>query len=169
MRLHSLFSLFALASIATLAACGGGGSDKADSTQTDVAASATKAAAQGVSKVLDQEVKGRPIPREGVPDFVETMPIGSFITGSKFSNDLRSGGTLYYSTPEDRAAVVTFYKASIEKNGFKLVSETEAEKRGKMETALQAKADDGRTLNVFATQDDKGAVVQANFTVPAAK
>jgi hypothetical protein len=150
-----------------LVACGDQNTPAPTSTSTNPAP--TQAAAQGVGKVLDQAAKGNPIPRDGVPDFVETMPNGSFLTASKFSNELKSGGSLMYALAQDRASVIAFYKASFQKNGLQLVSETEAEKRGKMESALKASADDGRTLDVFVVQRDRDVVIQANFTVPATK
>jgi hypothetical protein len=154
-----------LACAALLTACGGEAPAPTAATQS----TPTGAAIQGMGEVVSQAAKGNPIPRDNVPDFVETMEGGRYMTGTQFSNDLRSGGLIMYAVEQDRAAVVAFYKASFEKQGFKITEESEGPVDGSLQSKLEATSDAGGKLKITAIEKPDSVIVNVNYTTEAKK
>jgi hypothetical protein len=145
-----------------VAACGdqapGAGSGETD---------AAEAAATGIGQVIASEAAGRPFP-DDMPDFVEPMPGGSYLTGMTGSNAARSTGMVMYDAPGTAAEAIAFHSEALTKGGFSPQVGPAKPVRNTTETAIAGKHADGRTLDVIVIEKDGGdAVVQMNYTIPA--
>lgn len=149
-----------------LAGCGNGET----STATEGAGgqpSAAGAAAAGVAEVVASAAAGSPIPRENLPDFVETMSGGRYLTSAHVSNDQRDGGMLLYAVPGTATDVVAFHRASLERQGFTLDEAVTRPVRDNMETSFEGRSADGRSslAVVVIDKSEPDQVVQLNFSV----
>ena len=66
---------------------------------------------------------GKPASRP-LPPFVELMPGAKQVTESYFTNDLRVGGMVLVFVEQPAAAILTFYKASMQRHGLTPGQET---------------------------------------------
>lgn len=160
----SILATIAFTPLVLLAGCGPqGGSVEAPAE----APSAVEAAAAGVSEVIRSEAAGRPIPREGLPDYVETAPGGSYVTSSSGANALRTTGMLLYFAPGSVADLVAFHRASMERHGMTPTEATSRPVRHTTETSFEGRSADGRfRLSVSIIDDESKPVraVQMNFS-----
>ncbi|MBN8553126.1 MAG: hypothetical protein J0L52_09570 [Caulobacterales bacterium] len=149
-----------------LAGCGNG--ETSTTTEgTGEQPSAVGAAASGVAEVVESAAAGRPIPRENLPDFVETMSGGRYLTSAHVANDLRDGGMLMYAVPGSAADVVAFHRASLERQGFTLDEAVTRPVRDNIETSFEGRSADGRSsLGVVVIDNSEPEqIVQLNFSV----
>jgi|JI8StandDraft_2_1071088.scaffolds.fasta_scaffold57095_3 hypothetical protein len=131
--------------------------------------SAAEAAAAGVAAVVKSEAAGRPFP-DDMPAFVEPMPGGSYLTGMRGSNAVRSTGMDMYDAPGTAAEAVAFHTDALTRGGFAPVVGAPQKVRDTMETSITGKHADGRTLDVVVIEQESGdAVVQMRYTIPAAQ
>jgi hypothetical protein len=159
-------AIFVVAPLLILSGCGNGEA----STAADDAGrqpGATEAAVSGAAEVVASAAAGGPIPREGLPDFVETMTGGRYLTSSHFSNDLRDGGMLLYAVPGSAADVVAFHRASLERQGFTLDEAVTRPVRDNMETSFEGRsANGGSSLAVVVIdKSEPEQLVQLTFAV----
>ena len=154
----------ALGSTLLLAACGG--QDNASSDQGGAEPSGpVEAAASGIAEQAASAAAGRPIPREGLPDYLETAPGGQYMTGMTFSNDQRVGGMVMYSAPGSAAEAIAFHRASMERQGMTVGEATTRPVRDYSETTFEGTSADGRsrlTVNVI-DKSEPAAIVQLNY------
>jgi hypothetical protein len=130
---------------------------------------AAEAAAAGVAAVVKSEAAGRPFP-DDMPTFVEPMPGGSYLTGMRGSNALRSTGMDMYDAPGNAAEVVAFHSAALTKAGFAPQVTAAKKVRDTMETLIAGKHADGRTLDIVVIEKSPtDVVVQMSYTIPAAQ
>ena len=128
---------------------------------------AAEAAAAGVASVVKGEAAGRPFP-DDMPAFVEPMPGGSYLTGMRGSNAVRSTGMDMYDAPGTAAEAIAFHTDALTKAGFAPVVGAPKPVRKTTETAIAGKHSDGRTLDVIVIEQEGGdAVVQMRYTIPA--
>lgn len=128
-----------------------------------------EAAASGVAEVVKSAAQGRPIPRDKLPDFVETYEGGQYGTSFFSSNEKLSSGTLLYMVAAAPADVAGFHAASMKKLGFEVGAPKKRVARGRNETVIEGDAADGRSLSVIVIeQSPREATVQMNYVVPAA-
>ncbi len=125
------------------------------------------AAASGVAEIARSAAKGRPIPRENLPDFVETYEGGRYGTSFFGSNEKRKSGTLLYTVTAAPADVAAFHDASMKKLGFDVAAPKTRVVRDRNETVIEGKAGDGRELSVVVIEQSPAeATVQMNYVVP---
>lgn len=130
---------------------------------------ASEAAAAGVAAVVKSEAAGRPFP-DDVPAFVEPMPGGSYLTGMRGSNAVRSTGMDMYATPGSAADAVAFHTDALKSAGFDPQVAAPKKVRNTMETHIAGKHADGRTLDIVVIEKSPtDAVVQMSYTIPAGK
>ena len=130
---------------------------------------AAEAAAAGVAAVVKSEAAGRPFP-DDMPTFVEPMPGGSYLTGMRGSNALRSTGMDMYDAPGNSAEVVAFHTAALTNAGFAPQVTAAKKVRDTMETLIAGKHADGRTLDIVVIEKSPtDTVVQMSYTIPAAQ
>ncbi|WP_448659508.1 hypothetical protein ACPVPU_03335 [Sphingomonas sp. CJ99] len=147
-----------IAAVLMLASCGGAPEPEP-----------VDAAIEGIADAANDDTADRAIPREKLPDFVETYAGGTGLTSLFGSNEKRRTGTLVYRASAAPADVITFHKASAEKFGFQVSVGAAQVVRDKPETSIEAKHADGRTLNAVVIADSpQRATVQINFTIPVA-
>ena len=150
------------ACILLLGGCGGG-APTADAGDNGPAA----AAASGVAEVVKSAAKGNPIPRDNLPDFVETYEGGRYGTSFFGSNEKRKSGTLLYHVAAAPADLVGFHQASMKKFGFDVAAPKTRVARKRNETVIEGTAADGRTLSVVVIEQSPAeATVQMNYVVP---
>ena len=154
-------ALALLAPLALVAGC-----DSADGPSVPASPpSATEAAAAGIVETLGSAAAGRPIPREGLPDYVETREGGRYMTGMNFSNELRQGGMVMYSAPGPLAEVMAFHRASLERHGMTPGEAAVRPVRDHMETTFEGRTADGKS-HLTVTIIDKSEpdmIVQLNY------
>lgn len=158
-----ILATIAFAPALCLAGCGPqGGSAEAPAQQP----SAAQAAAVGVGQVIKSEAAGRPIPREGLPAYVETAPGGSYVTSTSGENALRTTGMLLYFAQGSVDDLVAFHRASMEKHGMTPTEATSRPVRRTTETSFEGRSADGRSkLSVTIIEDAKPTrAVQMNFS-----
>lgn len=155
-----------LVPVMLLAACDKPASDAGTGTPNP---GPTEAAAAGIAETLGAAAAGNPIPREGLPDFVETMPGGRYLTGMKSRNDLRSGGMMMYAAQAPLAEVVTFHRNSMESQGMTVGEATTRPVRDHQETSFEGRSADGksRLTVVIIDKSEPEQIVQMNYTVEA--
>ena len=160
----SILAALAVTPVLLLTGCGPEGGSK------DAAASATspgaiEAAASGVADVIGSEAAGRPIPRDGVPAYVETMPGASYLTSSSGENALRSTGMLMYAVERPTEEIIAFHRASLERQGMTPGETTTRPVRKTTETSFAGKSVDGRSsLTVTIITDGKPrTVIQLHY------
>ena len=128
-----------------------------------------EAAASGVAEVVKSAARGRPIPRDKLPDFVETYEGGQDGTSFFGSNEKRKSGTLLYTVMAAPADVAGFHTASMERLGFDVEAPTKRVVRGRNETVIEGAAADGRSLSVIVIeQAPQEVTVQMNYVVTVA-
>lgn len=158
-------ALVALAPLILLAGCdrSTGASDTAAAPSPP---SAAEAAASGIADTIGSAASGRPIPREGLPDYVETRENGRYLTGMTFSNDRREGGMLMYEAPGPLADVVAFHRASLERHGMTATEPTVHPVRDYMETRFEGRTADGiSTLSItIIDKSEPNMIVQLNYS-----
>lgn len=159
-------SILAVAPLLILSGCG---NDEA-SMPTEGAGgqpSVAEAAASGVTAVVASAAARSPIPREGLPDFVETMSDGRYLTSSHFANDLRDGGSLLYAIQGSAADVAAFHRTSLERRGFTISEAVTRPVRDNMETSFEGRSADGRSslAVVVIDKSEPDQVVQLTFAV----
>lgn len=147
-----------------LAACGG--QDQA--TRSEAAAPASgpvEAAASGIVEEVGSSAAGRPIPREGLPDYVETYANGRYLTSTTFSNDIRTGGMLLYAAPASAADLVAFHRAAMERHGMTPGEATTRPVRDNVETSFEGRTADGRSslTVVVIDKSEPDAIVQMTY------
>jgi hypothetical protein len=99
-----------------------------------------------------------------LPPFVEMMPGATQVTSSAFSNDLRHGGTVLAQVEQPAAAILTFYKASMARNGLTPGQETTTPKGVVLVKALSA--DGKRELRLEVNPSKTARVMfQLNYVV----
>ncbi len=129
---------------------------------------AAEAAAAGVAAVVKSEAAGRPFP-DDLPAFVVPMPGGSYLTGMRGSNAVRSTGMDMYDAPGTAAEAIAFHTDALTRGGFAPVVGAPKPVRKTTETTIAGKHGDGRTLDVIVIEQESGdAVVQMRYTIPAA-
>lgn len=155
----SILATIAVTPVLLLLGCGAQGESK-DAGAPAASPGAVEAAASGVAAVIRSEAAGRPIPRDGVPDYVETMPDASYITSSSGENTLRSTGMLMYGVKQPAAEVIAFHRASLERNGMTPGAAATRPVRKTTETTFSGKSADGRSsLAVTVIESAKGAIM----------
>ena len=128
-----------------------------------------EAAVTGVAEVVKSAAKGNPIPRDNLPDFVETYEGGRYGTSFFGSNEKRKSGTLLYMVAARPADVAGFHEASLKKRGFEVAVPQKRVARGRNETVMEGAAADGRSLSVIVIeQSPREATVHMNYVVPVA-
>ncbi len=129
-----------------------------------------EAATKGVADVVKSEVAGRPIPREKLPDFVETMEGGVFGTLISGMNPLRTSGSLLYMVPDATVeGALAFHRASMERAGFTVGEPNVRKVRDTTEHSIVGTAADGRNLGVVVIDDGKPPLpIQMNYSMPKA-
>ncbi len=146
-----------------LGGCGSGTSTP----KGEGAAGPNAAAASGVAEIVKSAAKGNPIPRDNLPDFVETYEGGRYGTSFFGNNEIRKSGTLLYAVAAAPAEVVAFHEASLKKFGFDVSPPQQRVVRDRNETVIEGAAPDGRTLSIVVIeQSPTEATVQMNFVVP---
>lgn len=129
---------------------------------------AAQAAAEGVVAVVKSEAAGRAFP-DDMPAVVEPMPGGSYVTGMRGSNAVRSTGMDMYEAPGSAADAIAFHTDALTKAGFAPEVGAPKQVRDALETSITGKHADGRTLDVIVIDKEGGdAVVQMRYTIPAA-
>ena len=99
-----------------------------------------------------------------LPPFVEMMPGATQVTTSTFSNDLRQGGTVLAAIEQPAAAILTFYKGSMARNGLTPGQETTTPKGVVLVKALCA--DGKRELRLEVNPSKTARVMfQLNYVV----
>ena len=160
----SILATIAFTPVMLLVGCGPqGGSADAPAKGTD----AVEATAAGVSEVVRSEAAGRPFPREGLPDYVEAAPDGSYVTSTSGENALRTTGMLLYFAPGSVADLVAFHRASMERHGMTVTEATTRPVRHTMETSFEGRSADGRSRLTVSIIDDESKptrAVQMNFS-----
>lgn len=130
---------------------------------------AAQAAATGVAAVLKSEAAGRPFP-DDMPAFVEPMPGGSYMTGMRGSNSLRSTGMDMYQAQGSAAEAIAFHTEALTKAGFDPQVGAAQKVRDTMETQIAGKHPDGRTLDIIVIENSPtDTMVQMRYTIPAAQ
>lgn len=160
----SIFAPLAVAPVLMLAACGGQDSAAGNEPRSEPVG-AVEAAVGGVADVVGSAAAGRPIPPEGLPDYLETAPGGQYLTGMTFSNDQRIGGMVMYSAPGSAADAIAFHRASMERQGMNVGEATTRPVRDHIETTFEGVSADGRsrlTVNVI-DKSEPAAIVQLNY------
>jgi hypothetical protein len=155
----SILATLAVTPVLMLMGCGaqGGSTDAATPASSPGAA---EAAASGVAEVIRSEAAGRPIPRDGLPDYVETMPGAAYMTSSSGQNALRSTGMLMYSVERPAAEIIAFHRASLERQGMTPGETSARPVRKTTETGFGGKSADGRSsLTVTIIEDGKPRIV----------
>lgn len=130
---------------------------------------AAEAAAAGVAAAVKNEAAGRPFP-DDMPAFVEPMPGGSYLTGMRGSNAVRSTGMDMYEAPGSAADAIAFHADALTRGGFAPVIGAPKQVRKTIETSIAGKHPDGRTLDVIVIEkspDD--VVVQMNYAIPGGR
>lgn len=124
-----------------------------------------EAAASGVADVIRSEAAGRPIPRDGLPDYVEAMPDAAYMTSTSGQNTLRSTGMLMYSVERPAAEIIAFHRAALERHGMTPGETSTRAVRKTTETSFGGKSADGRSsLTVTIIEDGKPrTVVQLHY------
>lgn len=126
-------------------------------------------AISGVAEVIKSAAEGRPIPRDKLPDFVETYEGGQYGTSFFSSNEKLKSGTLLYMVAAAPADVAGFHAASMKKLGFDVPAPIKRVVRGRNETVMEGAAADGRSLSVIVIeQSPREATVHMNYVVPVA-
>ena len=150
------------AGLLLLGGCGGG------APQPDAAKPGPgEVAAGGVAEVLKSAARGNPVPRENLPDFVETYEGGRYGTSFFGSNEKRKSGMLLYTVAAAPADVAAFHSASMAKSGFDVAAPKTRVVRDRNETVIEGKASDGRSLSVIVIEQSPAeATVQMNYVVP---
>ena len=155
---------FAAAPLLLIAACGG--QDGAPHGEADSdPAGPVEAAAGGVAEAAVSVATGRPVPREGLPDYVETAAGGQYMTGMTFSNELRTGGMVMYRAPGSAADAIAFHRASMERHGMTVGEAATRPVRDHIETHFEGVSADGRS-SLSVTVIDKSepsAIVSMNY------
>lgn len=130
------------------------------------APSPTEAAASGIAETATSTLSGSAIPREGVPDYVETFQGGRYLTGTKLSNDRRSGGMLMYAASGSVAEVVAFHRASMERHGTVPGDATVRPVRDHEETQFEGTSADGKhqLRVVVIDKSEPDLIVQLHYT-----
>lgn len=133
----------------------------------DGGSEAAQAAASGIAEVVKSAAKGNPIPRENLPDFLETYEGGRYGTSFFGSNEKHKSGTLLYTVAATPADVAAFHDASMKKLGFDVAAPKKRVVRDRNETVIEGKAGDGRELSVIVIEQSPAeATVQMNYVVP---
>lgn len=160
------YAMLAVAPLVILWGCGNGETSNSSEGTRDQP-SATEAAASGAAAVVTSAAAGRPIPRENLPDFVETMSGGTYLTSNHFSNDLRDGGMLLYAVEESAVDVVAFHRTSLERQGFTLDEAVTRPVRDNMETSFEGRSADGRSslAVVVIDKSEPAQIIQLTFAV----
>ncbi|MDZ3830853.1 MAG: hypothetical protein U0S50_03420 [Sphingopyxis sp.] len=149
--------LGAVAVIVILGGCG----------NSDQAPGATETAATGIAETVKSAAAERPIPRDNLPDFVETYAGGRYATATFGDNSLRRSGMLLYSAGASPADVAAFHEQSMRKFGFDPGPPQTSVVRDNKETLIEGKHADGRSLSVVVIeQSPSEAMVKLNFIVP---
>jgi len=99
-----------------------------------------------------------------LPSFVEMMPGAKQITDSFFSNDLRSGGTVLVSVEQPAAAILSFYRASMQKHGLTPGQETTTPKNVILLKGLSGDGKRELRLEVNPSKTNK-FMIQLNYVV----
>lgn len=127
----------------------------------------TEVAASGITEIVKSAAKGNPIPRDNLPDFVETYEGGRNGTSFFGSNEKRKSGTLLYTVAAAPADVVGFHMASMKRLGFEVAGPKKRVVRDRNETVIEGTAADGRSLTVVVIEQSPAeATVQMNYVVP---
>lgn len=160
----SILATIAFSPLMLLAACGpqAGSADAPPENP-----GAVQATAAGVSEVARSEAAGRPFPREGLPDYVETAPDGSYVTSTSGETALRTTGMLLYFAPGSVADLVGFHRASMERHGMTPTKATSRPVRHTTETSFEGRSADGRSRLSVSIIDDESKptrAVQMNFS-----
>lgn len=147
-----------------LAACGGQGPSARSDADTPTAGP-VEAAASGIVEEVRASAAGRPIPREGLPDYVETYEHGRYLTSTTFSNDVRTGGMLLYAASASAADLVAFHRAAMERHGMTPGEATTRPVRDNIETSFEGRTADGRSslTVVVIDKSEPDAVVQMTY------
>lgn len=99
-----------------------------------------------------------------LPSFTEIMPGATQLTGSFFSNALREGGTVLAATEQSEAAVLAYYKGSMQKHGLTPGQETVTAKKVVLLKGLSS--DGKRELRLEVNPGKGGRIVfQLNYVV----
>ncbi|MBY8826212.1 hypothetical protein [Sphingomonas colocasiae] len=134
---------------------------------TTEAPGTVRAAAAGIATTAQSRLASDRIPRDKLPDFVETYAGGRYGTAFFGSNEKRKTGTLLYHAAASPADVAAFHQASMRRAGFDIQPPRTRVVRDRNETILDGSAVDGRTLSVVVIeQSPTEATIQMNFTVP---
>jgi hypothetical protein len=155
----SILATLAVTPVLLLTGCGAQGGST-DAVAPASSPGAAEAAASGVAEVIRSEAAGRPIPRDGVPDYVETMPDASYMTSSSGENALRSTGMMMYGVKQPAAEVIAFHRASMERLGMTPGEATSRPVRKTTETRFEGQSSDGRSkLAVTVIESGKATIV----------
>lgn len=97
-----------------------------------------------------------------LPPFVEMMPGAKQVTESYFSNNLRVGGMVLLFVEEPPAAILTFYRGSMQRNGLTPGKETVTPKGV---TVLKGSSADGKRELVLEVNPSKTSriAIQLNY------
>lgn len=145
---------------ALLAACGNDPAPRTDNP------TATETAVKRAAGVVNDLGKARPFPAD-VPAFVQPMPGGSYITGMRGKNALRTTGMDMYSASGTGAEVIAFYTENMTKAGFVPVIGPAAKVRNAVETLIEGEHADGRTFDVTVIEKSPtDVIVQMRYIIP---
>lgn len=146
---RKLFTLIPLLSISIFLSACGGGNEKAASAETEIAASAAKAAAGAIVG----QATGFGVSAADLPDFAEIIPGGKVIHSMKIDSGEKAGGSVSLTSDKTPDQIVAFYKASLEKHGLKI----QMENAGAQMVQIMAESEDkARSLMVMVNIDDQG-------------
>jgi hypothetical protein len=146
-RFLPLVPLFAISIF--LSACGGNGENKAASAETEVAASAAKAAAGAVVG----QATGFGVSTADLPDFAEIIHDGKVIHNMKMDSAEKVGGSVSLTSDKTPDEIVAFYKTSMKKHGLKIKMENAS---AQMVQIMAESEDQARSLMVMVSIDDAG-------------
>ena len=147
-----------------LAACGGQGQSARSDADTPTAGP-VEAAASGIVEEVRSAAAGRPIPREGLPDYVETYANGRYLTSMTLNNDVRTGGMLMYAARASAADLVAFHRAAMERHGMTPGEATTRPVRDNVETSFEGRTADGRSslTVIIIDKSEPDTIVQMNY------
>jgi hypothetical protein len=159
--------ILSLVLTALVAACGGEASAPATSSTASTVAGA---AVKGLDQAAALTPK-RPIPRDGIPDALETMEGGSYLRSSNIDNGDRVNINIMYTIDKTPAEAVSFYQASFLENGFTASAPVETVKPSKISTYMDANGPDERRINVQVIQetDSTDTVVDIRYSEKSKK
>lgn len=99
-----------------------------------------------------------------LPPFVEMMPGATKMTNSAFSNEMREGGTVVAGVEQPAAAILSFYRASMQRNGLTPGAETTTPRGAVLLKALSADGKRELRLEVNPPKSTR-VIIQLNYVV----